>query len=473
MHRPDAGRLHHVAIALDGGIPDYSPDGLPDQPGQLGRVRFDSRFSTRLSRPMPTLTPPYVSHAPQFNDNAIPEQMAHTESGAQLKPRADVTVPAPDFDATVIHESLDRLMEAGTDAARYFYDRILAECPSIQSLFPMEMSAQGERFFAEVIGIAGHLADETAVAELLAELGREQRKFGITEAHYGPFTTALLETAMKFAGAEWRPEVETAWRETATYMSATMRAAAAGDAEVAPRWWNAEVTAHELRAPGVAVLRLAPTEPLPFLAGQYLWVQVPKWPREWRTFSAATAPRPSGIIEIHVRAIPGGLVSNALVYHSTVGDGVLLGRAGGSMTLADSDRDLLCVAGGTGLAPIKAVIEQAITESAERPRRITLFVGARQYFDLYDLEDLQLLESAYPALRVIPVLSDEHPAASSASRLGSGELAGMLPDVLLAHDASMFANHEAYICGPAAMVSKTAAVLAASIPPAQIHHDPL
>jgi NAD(P)H-flavin reductase/hemoglobin-like flavoprotein len=383
-------------------------------------------------------------------------------------------VPAPDFDATLIQQSLGRLIEAGTGAARYFYDRILAECPSIQSLFPMELTPHSERFFAAVIGIAGQLAGQTAVAESLAELGREQRKFGITDAHYGPFTTALLETARKFAGAQWRPEVEAAWRETATYMSATMRAGAAEEAAVAPRWWNAEITAHELRAPGVAVLRLAPTQPLPYLAGQYLWVQVPKWPREWRTFSAATAPRPNGIIELHVRAIPGGLVSNALVYHSTVGDSVLLGRASGTMTLADSDRDLLCVAGGTGLAPIKAIVEQAITESAERPRRITLFVGARQYFDLYDLEDLQLLESAYPALRVIPVLSDEHPAAGSGpNHLGSGELAGTLPDVLLAHDASMFANHEAYICGPAAMVSKTAAVLAASIPPAQIHHDRL
>jgi NAD(P)H-flavin reductase/hemoglobin-like flavoprotein len=410
---------------------------------------------------MPALTTPYVSLNPQFNDNAIPEQIARTESSAALKSRTDVSAPVPEFDAWLIQESLDYVIDAGTAAARYFYDRILAACPSIQSLFPVEMTAQSERFFAEVIEIARHLPDEAAAAKMLAELGREQRKFGVTDSHYGPFAAALLETARNFAGAQWRPGVEAAWRRALEYMSASMRAAAAADAAVAPRWWNAEITAHELRAPGVAVLRLAPSQPLPYQAGQYVWVQVPKWPRVWRTFSAATAPRPNGIIEMHVRAVPGGLVSNALVHHSAVGDSVLLGRAGGSMTLADSDRDLLCVAGGTGLAPIKAIIEQAITESDIRPRKITLFVGARQYFDLYDLEDLQLLESAYPGLRVIPVLSDEQCSA------------GMLPDVLLAHGASMFTNHEAYICGPPAMVSKTAAVLAASIPPAQIHHDPL
>jgi NAD(P)H-flavin reductase/hemoglobin-like flavoprotein len=386
-------------------------------------------------------------------------------------------VPVPDFDARLVKESLGYGMDADAGAARYFYDHLLTSCPGVQTLFPVEMTAQSERFFAAFIRIARHLDDEAACTEMLAELGREHRKFGVTDAHYEPFSAALLETARNFAGARWRPDVETAWRGALAYMSASMRAAAAADAAVAPPWWIAEITSQELRAPGVAVLKLAPNQPLPYLAGQYIWVQVTKWPRVWRTFSAATAPRPSGLIELHVRAVPGGLVSNELVYHSAVGDSVLLGPAGGSMTLADSGRDLLCVAGGTGLAPIKAIIEQAITESAVRPRKITLFFGARQYFDLYDLQDLQLLEAAYPALRVIPVLSDEQgsdsPGPHGLGSLGSGELAGTLPDVVLAHGSSMFTNHEAYICGPASMVSKTAAVLAASIPPAQIHHDPL
>jgi NAD(P)H-flavin reductase len=161
--------------------------------------------------------------------------------------------------------------------------------------------------------------------------------------------------------------------------------------------------------------------------------------------------------------VPGGLVSNTLVHHSDVGDCVLLGAADGSMTLAESDRDLLCVAGGTGLAPIKAIIEQALAKQLHgRPRKITLFFGARQHFDLYDLEDLQLLESACPLLRVIPVLSDE---------LGYNGLVGTLPDVV--GNLGLFENTEAYVCGPSAMVARTAALLAASIPEGQLHHDPL
>jgi NAD(P)H-flavin reductase len=244
-----------------------------------------------------------------------------------------------------------------------------------------------------------------------------------------------------------------------------MRAAAAADAAVAPPWWIAEIAAHELRAPGVAVLKVAPTQPLPYRAGQYVWVQVTRWPRVWRRYSAATAPRPGGLIELHVRAVPGGLVSNSLVHHSTAGDTLILGPADGGMALADSDRDLLCVAGGTGLAPIKAIIEQAIAAARTGgARKITLFYGARQHFDLYDGYDLQLLAAAYPALQVIPVLSDEP---------GYTGLTGLLPEVVHAHGGAMFRNCEAYICGPPSMVSRTAALLAGSIPPGQIHHDPI
>ena len=239
--------------------------------------------------------------------------------------------------------------------------------------------------------------------------------------------------------------------------------AAEPDATDAPPWWTAEIVDHELRSPGVAVLKLRPNQPLRYQPGQYVPVQVTRWPGTWRPYSIANSARPDGQLTLHVRTVPGGLVSNTLAYHSQEGDCVLLGAAAGAMALTESGHDLLCVAGGTGLAPIKALIEQALASPATgRQRKITLFFGARQYFDLYDLEDLQLLESACAALRVIPVLSDEP---------GFSGLTGLLPDVVGRH--GLCENTDAYVCGPADMVSQTAAVLAASIPAAQIHHDPL
>lgn len=345
----------------------------------------------------------------------------------------------------------------------YFYARLFAADPDIRALFPMTMTAQRERAFALLARLVWSLDNEPGCTEILDRLGRDHRRFGVTERHFSTFFATLRDTARHFIGTDWTPDIAAAWQGMLDFVSSQMAAAAARDAKTSPRWWTAEIVSHELRSPGVAVLRLRPSQPLPYQAGQYVPVQVTRWPRVWRPYSIASAPRRGGLLELHVRAVPGGLVSNALVYHSDVGDSVLLGAAEGTMTLTDSDRDLLCVAGGTGLAPIKAIIEQALsTPLPDRARKITLFLGARQNFDLYDIDDLQLLESACPTLRVIPVLSEEP---------GYSGLTGRLPDVV--HGHGLFGNAEAYVCGPAAMVLRTAALLAASIPQNQLYHDPL
>jgi NAD(P)H-flavin reductase/hemoglobin-like flavoprotein len=345
----------------------------------------------------------------------------------------------------------------------YFYARLFTANPDYRALFPSSMTAQRERMFAALAKIVCGLDNQRESAEILGQLGRTHRRFGVTHAHYKPFFTALRDTAKHFIGPAWTAETASAWQVALDYMSATMLAAADEDAKATPRWRIGEIVSHELRAPGVAVIRLRPNDPLPYQAGQYVPVQVTKRPRAWRTYSIANAPRPGGHIELHVRAVPGGEVSNALVYHSAVGDCVLLGAACGAMTLTKSSRDLLCVAGGTGLAPIKAIIEQALAERSDNgSRKITLYVGARQHFDLYDLEDLLLLESAFPALRVLPVLSEE---------VGYLGLAGTLPDIVAGHGS--FETAETYICGPPAMVTSTVNVLAASIPPGQVHYDPV
>jgi len=345
----------------------------------------------------------------------------------------------------------------------YFYSRLFAADPDIRALFPMTMTAQRERAFAVLARLVWSLDNEPGCTDILDQLGRDHRRFGVTERHFSTFFATLRDTARHFIGSDWTPDIAAAWQGMLDFVSSRMKAAAARDAKTSPRWWTAEIVSHELRSPGVAVLRLRPSQPLPYQAGQYVPVQVTRWPRVWRTYSIASAPRRGGLLELHVRAVPGGMVSNTLVYHSDVGDSVLLGAADGAMTLTDSDRDLLCVAGGTGLAPIKAIIEQALAKPLpDRARKITLFLGARQHFDLYDLDDLQLLESACPGLRVIPVLSEEP---------GYSGLTGRLPDVIRGH--GLFENAEAYVCGPAVMVSRTAALLAASIPQSQLHHDPL
>jgi NAD(P)H-flavin reductase len=132
------------------------------------------------------------------------------------------------------------------------------------------------------------------------------------------------------------------------------------------------------------------------------------------------------------------------------------------MTVPDGQaRDLVCVAGGTGLAPIKAIIEGVTGASYGRPRNITLFVGARRQEDLYDMADLGVLQSAYPALLVIPVVS--HDPGFPGPR-------GMLPEVVRRH--ASFENTDVFISGPDDMVRETERVLARRVAADRIYRDP-
>jgi NAD(P)H-flavin reductase len=136
-------------------------------------------------------------------------------------------------------------------------------------------------------------------------------------------------------------------------------------------------------------LTVAPDPPLPYEAGQHISLQTPRWPKAWRPCSVACRPPEDGLMIFHVKAIPGGWVSNALVHLAEPGDELILGPALGTMTLGlAGGRDLLCVAGGTGLSPIKAIIEEAIRGSTACPRQIHLCYGARTREELYDLPDL-------------------------------------------------------------------------------------
>jgi len=363
----------------------------------------------------------------------------------------------------LVKQSFARATSDGVAAAEHFYARLFAVNPGIRALFPTSMTVQRERMFADLSRVIWSLDTEPECTALLRQIGREHRRYGVLDKHCEAFFAALRDTIEHGAGSSWTAETSAAWQRAVDYFAAMMQdgAAAASDE---PAWWIAEIVSHELRSPGVAVLRLRTDQPIAYQAGQYVPVQVARWSRTWRPYSIATAPRPGGPLELHVRAVPGGLVSNTLVHHSDVGDCVLLGAADGTMTLAESSRDLLCVAGGTGLAPLKAIIEQAIAidKAAGQQRAITLFLGARQHFDLYDLEDLQLLQAACPALRIIPVLS-EQPRYTG--------LTGMLPEVVKAQGVA--SDTETYICGPPAMVRQAAALLSASLPESQIHYDAL
>jgi NAD(P)H-flavin reductase/hemoglobin-like flavoprotein len=345
----------------------------------------------------------------------------------------------------------------------YFYSQLFAMDTEIRAMFPAAMDVQRKRFFLALARIAAGQDDRDGLEGYLAELGRAHRKFGVRERHYEVFRRALLATLHRFAAHGWTEAAQQAWEKAYDHAAAIMMEAARRDAEDSPAWWIATVAGMELRGPDIAVLTLRPEQPLTYLPGQHVSVQTPHWPRLWRRYSIANAPRPDGTLHLHVRAIAGGLVSPALVHHVRAGDPLVLGAPEGTMTAkTDSPRDVLCLAGGTGLAPVKAIIE-AITHAPApgRRREVVLYFGARRPQDLYDLADLQQMELAYPWLQVIPAVSDE-PARDDV-------MYGTVPE--LAAKAT-WADRDIYVSGPDAMIAKTVQVLRERGAPSHlIHYD--
>ncbi|MCG5213722.1 globin domain-containing protein [Streptosporangium soli] len=360
----------------------------------------------------------------------------------------------------LVKESFAFIEPAAVPAATYFYGRLFAESPHLRGMFPPAMDVQRDRLFSALTRIVWSVDSPATLASYLGQLGRDHRKYGVLAEHYSAVGNALIATARRFAAEIWSTEMEAAW--VAAYRAAAdlMIEAARSDEGVAPAWWPAEVIDHECRTADIAVITLRPAQPLPYQPGQYVNVQTARWPRVWRAFSIANAPRADGTMRLHVRAVPGGWVSGTLVRHTRAGDTVTLGPAMGGMTPShDTGRDILAVAGGTGLAPLKAIVEHVI-RSGHRPA-IHLLYGARRTGELYDLPDLDRMRAGYPSLRVLPVISDQP---------GYDGVRGRLPDVVGRFRS--WREHVAYVCGPSAMVNETVRRLQqGGMPLTRIHRD--
>ena len=344
----------------------------------------------------------------------------------------------------------------------FFYGQLFLRQPRLRELFPPAMDEQRDRLFRSLGRIVETLSTPDEMAAYLSQLGRDHRKYRVEPEMYETVGAALLATLRAFARDAFTSEAEEAWTQVYLAGSSLMIKAAEEDAARSPASWTAEVVKVDHPADNIAVLTIAPDQPLPFMAGQHLTVQTPRWPRVWRAFSIACMPRDDGLLALHVKAVPGGWVSNALVRYTAPGSELVLGPPLGTMTLEPAaGRDLLCVAGGTGLSPVKAIIEQAVRESAVTPRRIYLYYGARRRHELYDLPDLWRLEDAYSGFELIPVTSDD-PAFD-----------GMQGNV--GRVAARYMPHtdcEAYVAGPPEMVRETIRVLARTgLGPERIHFD--
>ena len=223
--------------------------------------------------------------------------------------------------------------------------------------------------------------------------------------------------------------------------------------EYVPRVAPARLPVHRHRARVVALTRLADDvmqvrlaligeRPLRFRAGQYINVLLDNG--EKRSFSFATAPHAGGDIELQIRLVPGGRFTTHVFNGMQVGEVIEFeGPLGSFFLREDSDKPMIFVAGATGFAPVKSMLEHAFHAGVGRD--MVLYWGVRSKKDLYLADLPQRWAAEHPNFRFVPVLS-----APRAEDHWQGRT-GLVHEAILA-DYPDLSGHQLYACGSVQMV---------------------
>ncbi|KRH99148.1 2Fe-2S iron-sulfur cluster-binding protein [Curvibacter sp. PAE-UM] len=199
----------------------------------------------------------------------------------------------------------------------------------------------------------------------------------------------------------------------------------------------------ERLSPQVILLRLSlpAGESIAFTAGQYINFVLDDGQR--RAFSFANPPQTQALIELHVRLIPGGRFTSHVFHALKVGDSLRFEGPHGHFVLQPGTAPIIFVAGATGFAPIKSIVEDAFLRGIERP--MWLYWGVREPADLYMKELAEAWQRAHPDFHFVPVLSEASPGDAWSGRRG------LVHEAIL-QDFPDLAGHEVYVCGSARMV---------------------
>ncbi|REF36989.1 globin domain-containing protein [Thermasporomyces composti] len=355
------------------------------------------------------------------------------------------------MDTEALKNSWELVIKNGDEVPLFFYSHLFLSNPELREMFPVSMAAQRDKLVSalgHIVSYVDHLDEVTAFVE---QLGRDHRRFGVIAEHYHSVGASLLATLRHFLGPAWTDELAADWASAYGIIARIMVQAAEAAAASEPAWWEADIVAVERRTLDIAILQVKPREPYTFRPGQSLAVEVPQRPRRWRYYSPANAPREDGTLEFHVQLVDGGQVSTAIVQSSRVGDTVRIAAPiGEQLTREPGDtRDLFLVAGGTGLAPLRAVLEQIDREwlAQGSAPNVHLFHGARVPWNLYERERLTQLASR-PWFTYTEVVSDDPTFPGPRGLVGT-----------VAAQSGQWRGRVAMVCGSPQMVAHTVSEL--------------
>lgn len=204
-----------------------------------------------------------------------------------------------------------------------------------------------------------------------------------------------------------------------------------------------------------------------FRPGRYIQFVVPAYELTpepvYRAYSVSSPPSRRNTLELEIRLVPNGICTTYVFQHLKVGDPVTINGPYGDFYLRESDREIVFVAGGSGMAPIKSIL----LDMAERnvARKATYFFGARAVRDLFLVDEMRRLEARLPNFRFVPALSNPLPGDD-----WKGEV-GLITEVLARHYERMD-DLEAYLCGSPGMIDAAIKVFRQKgLPESQTFYD--
>ncbi|MGR2752276.1 globin domain-containing protein [Agromyces arachidis] len=350
------------------------------------------------------------------------------------------------MNTAALKETWSAAESLGDEVPLYFYSHLFLSHPELRDMFPVSMATQRDRLVGALGRIVSNVDQLGEVTAFIQQLGRDHRRFEVIAQHYDAVGASLLATLEHFLGALWTEELAGDWAAAYGVIASVMVEAAEASERTSPASWSARVVAVERRGLDIAVIQVRPEPELSFEPGQSVAVEVPARPRLWRYLSPANAPRADGTIEFHVQLVPGGQVSSTVVRDLAAGEVVRLGAPVGQELVLDEAerrRDLVMVAGGTGLAPLRAHLERIDHDwkATGHAPNVHLFHGARLPSGLYEDRLLRNL-AGRPWFTYTPVVSDDP--------FHDGRR-GLVGDAAAAESESL-QGRLALVCGSPAMV---------------------
>jgi NAD(P)H-flavin reductase/hemoglobin-like flavoprotein len=388
--------------------------------------------------------------------------------GARPRPYADsaLLTKYSDYDPAALRDAWALVSDRAEKLVVTFYAELYLRLPEAPQMFPSSMTQQRSDFGKALVQWVV-TDDPDAMTAHLQQLGADHRKYDVDPRHYEVAGAALASAWRTLAADAWTERHEAAVLGSYTRLASAMLDGAMQKLHE-PASWGAQIIEHRRILRDFAVLRIQPDEPFPYKAGQYLTLELPKHRRQWRQMSIASAPRADNSFDIHVRSVGALGVSAALVADTGVGDRLRLGPPRGNNLVIEQGTvsgGLLCIASGTGAAPISAVVE-SILAWRQPPEQVDVFVGGRTRDDIYSVDEINRLirtSGRWQGARAHGVVADDPGYVGYRGRVE--KVVPMLRDW-----ASL--GVDVLIAGPNPMIAATVTNLTvARVPRNKIHFD--